>query len=134
MRAGNTPASVENIQLTSRSDLISAAFQLLDEESDPVTLESAEISLDGAKSFTGLSGEVWGKLPKGFASALGPEGAHGSLVFSVRDLTEPALRPMSEPGFKGDVCVRFSFRDYPAEAVSGAAPCFTFDNSNDPRP
>ena len=130
-QAGNTPARIEGLSLSLGTDQVVASFNLIDAESNLVTLEGAEMSLDGGP-WIPLSGPLWDELLKTFASAPPPRGLPLSLVFKLKNFEASELKEASEPGYVGELCLRISLRDFTTEALSQADACLTLDNNEPP--
>lgn len=140
IRAGNTPVVIRNVNLASRDDFIDVSFELVDQESDPITLVGLELCLDGLEAggkdgarFYPLPDDVFQELPENMRENLPsrPEGARSSLTFPTSRLDGvDELQALALPGFAGDVCARVSGHDCEGEAVSKSIPgCFRFSNN-----
>jgi hypothetical protein len=135
LRAGNTSASLGNIELASQQDRLFATFDLFDAESDPVELTNVEIAIEG-DHFESLPRKLFEELPSNSRQNLpaSPTGAKSSLSFKVTDLDSDEvpekLRQAGRPGFVGIIKVRLSVRDFPTEDVfSLTSSGFRFDNN-----
>lgn len=143
IRAGNTPVVIRNVNLASREDFINVSFELVDKESDPITLVGLELCLgglddcskDGAR-FVPLPDEIFRELPENMRENLPsrPEGALSSLTFPTSGLdTVEELQPLALAGFAGDVCARVLGHDFEGEGVSRSTTgCFYFSNNRPP--
>jgi VCBS repeat protein len=126
-RAGNTAPRIEDVSLFSQGTQVAVSFKVVDEESDPVTLEEVQIAVEGG-DHEPVAREVFAKLLKKFPSAPGPDGAAGVFVFDIKDLAGP----VNTPGFRGNLSVELSVRDFPSEEKVRGEGSFIFDNNEPP--
>jgi hypothetical protein len=133
--AGNTPVSVQNFVLASQANQIVATFELVDAESNAITLTGVEISVDGGDP-AALPAAVFEKQRKDFPSAPAPSGTRGGLIVLVTELDQPgvgeALRAVGRPGFVGDLVFRLTFQDFPTERPFEAEASLRYDHNDPP--
>jgi hypothetical protein len=120
IRAGNTPVRIGGFEWLSRADLISASFNLSDEEGDRASLRSLAIAI-GTDEFRPVPLEYFDRLRTDFPMAPG-DGERVCFSFSVMDLARPdrpelyeSLREMAAPGFVADVSVKIFLSDWESE-------------------
>jgi hypothetical protein len=137
-RAGNTPVQVRGLSLRQRGNLVDVKFDLVDEESDLVSVSTVKLSVNGS-DFHDLPLEVLASLERVIRASPGPKGSPADIRFQLTDLDQPDAHPdlllAGRPGFVGTLSVRVSLRELesPAEGVETEVGPEPFDNNEPPQ-
>jgi hypothetical protein len=138
-RAGNTPAELRELEVSSNREVLRVGFTLVDKEEDRVRVEPGLFDVEVEVEDGGYE-----PLPLGYVERRdfpgAPEpGAQGSFRFNITALaSDPALaasplRALGEPGFFGSISVRVKARDFAGEDWSTEeVRSFPLDNNSEP--
>ena len=125
VRAGNTPATIDNFQLFSRGDELTATFELRDAEGDSVDVVDVALRF-GDGEFVSLPPDFIKKLPlnqrRGLATTVA--GDPSTLRVGLRAAEDHPiewLAGIASRGFVGTVCLRVCVQDYATEEPPSSA-------------